>query len=926
MNRHVNSISGRLSLRPPQRESLEILARVADMIPLEKERDTRAALEIICSEFPSVTDFERDFPSLCFALATGVGKTRLMGAFIAYLHLAKGVRHFFVLAPNLTIFDKLVADFTPGSPKYVLQGLAEFAANPPELITGDNYESGRGVRDESRRRRALPGAAAQTGAAHINIFNVSKINSEVRGVGAPRIKRLSEYIGQSYFDYLAGLDDLVLLMDESHRYRATAGVRAINELKPVLGLELTATPQVETARGASPFRNVIYNYPLNAALADGFVKEPVVATRENFDPRRYTAEQLERLKLEDGVRIHEATKVGLEVYARQNERPVVKPFMLVVAQDTEHANSLVSAIKDDSFFEGRYKERVVTVHSNQRGEERDETVEKLLSVENPREPTEIVVHVNMLKEGWDVTNLYTIVPLRAANSRTLVEQSIGRGLRLPYGERVGASAVDRLTVVAHDRFREIVDEANNPRSIIKKGVVIGRDVAAERREAVVVEPEVVRLIRPAKDAEQADDGIQNGGSGGGRAEISARQEALVFATPVGRKVAQLTLEVIRQFETLPRSADLMSPQVRARLVSKVTERYRPAQGESEGLAEPPDIEMIVSKTAALFVERTIDIPRIVVHPLGEVACGFHDFDLDTSGVNPQPVDRGILIASLQTNARERLDGGGDPFKEERPEDCLVRGLIDFDDISYGDHAELLYKLAGQLVGHLRSRLPDEDALRNVLQFDGQRLAALIHGQMQAHAWERATGYELRVTRGFQALRPHSYSAPVGEQPRDFREPAEERQCVRGMLFGGFRRCLYPVQRFDSEPERRFAVVLESDPDETLKWFKPASGQLQIHYREDRAYEPDFVVETSAAKYLCEPKRAGEMADKEVKEKSRAAALWCERATGHELKHGGKPWSYLLIPHDEINDSRTLQWLATTFTEKAHASPSLVAGC
>ena len=78
------------------------------------------------------------------------------------------------------------------------------------------------------------------------------------------------------------------------------------------------------------------------------------------------------------------------------------------------------------------------------------------------EPTEIVIHVNMLKEGWDVTNLYTIVPLRAANARTLIEQSIGRGLRLPYGKRTGVTAVDRLNIVAHDRFQEIVDEAKKP--------------------------------------------------------------------------------------------------------------------------------------------------------------------------------------------------------------------------------------------------------------------------------------------------------------------------------------------------------------------------------------------------------------------------------------------------------------------------------
>lgn len=68
-----------------QRRSLEILDRITEIVPPHKEADLAAALEIIKSEFPTVTDFEREFPSLCFALATGVGKTRLMGAFISYL-------------------------------------------------------------------------------------------------------------------------------------------------------------------------------------------------------------------------------------------------------------------------------------------------------------------------------------------------------------------------------------------------------------------------------------------------------------------------------------------------------------------------------------------------------------------------------------------------------------------------------------------------------------------------------------------------------------------------------------------------------------------------------------------------------------------------------------------------------------------------
>ena len=114
------------------------------LIRLDKSQSVPEALQAIQAAFPRVRDFERDFPSLCFNVATGVGKTRLMGAFITYLYKAHGLRHFFILAPNLTIYNKLIGDFSPGSPKYVLQGLAEFATNPPEVITGDNYESGKG--------------------------------------------------------------------------------------------------------------------------------------------------------------------------------------------------------------------------------------------------------------------------------------------------------------------------------------------------------------------------------------------------------------------------------------------------------------------------------------------------------------------------------------------------------------------------------------------------------------------------------------------------------------------------------------------------------------------------------------------------------------------------------------------------------------
>lgn len=893
MNRHVNAISGRLSLRPPQREALEILARIAEIAPPKKDADLATALAAIRSEYPSVEDFERDFPSLCFALATGVGKTRLMGAFISYLYLAKGIRHFFVLAPNLTIYDKLKRDFTFGDPKYVLKGIAELASNPPVIVTGDDYERGHGSRQLT------------FGDLHINIFNISKINAEVRGGRSPRIKRLSEYIGESYFDYLAGLPDLVLIMDESHRYRADAGVRVLNELKPILGLELTATPQVEAGSKAPiKFRNVIYNYPLASAIRDGFVKEPAVATRENFNAGAYSEDQLERLKLEDGVRVHEATKVELETYARNHDQPIVKPFLLVIAQDTGHANALQAAMDADTFFEGRYRGRVITVHSNQRGEEKDETIERLLAVESPDEPTEIVVHVNMLKEGWDVRNLYTIVPLRRASSKTLVEQSIGRGLRLPYGKRVGVPAVDRLTIVAHDRFQEIIDEANRPDSIIRAGVIIGRDIPLERKRSVEVKSVLESLF----------DGT--GGSGASAEGALPETLELPFQKPEEQRIARTALEVVKKYEKLPRSYDLKKPEVQAAIVREVESLWGTGQAAIEGVVERPDVAAVVAKAVDLFVERSIDIPRIIVEPSGEVPSGFHDFDLDVRSIHYPAVDHEILIHHLQSNARERLVSEEGSPPEERLEDYLVRALMDFDDVSYDDHADLLYKLAGQVVARLRSYLKDDEEVQGVLQVYQGQLAELIHSQMQEHYWESRAGYSWKVSRGFTTLRPSNFTITGGESPRSFRAPVDEKQYIRGMLFSGFARCLYPSQKFQSDAERRFAVLLE-DEKTALKWFKPAPEQFRIYYRpghgrSDEAYEPDFVVETATEKLMCEVKAASEMDDPDVNAKAVAAVMWCQHASEHESSIQGKPWRYLLIPHDKINASATLAGLRSIF--------------
>lgn len=235
-----------------------------------------------------------------------------MGAMIAYLHAVTGIKNFMVLAPNLTIYNKLKTDFTPNTPKYVFPGLRAYVGTP-QIITGDDYNQVGALFDNPNDDRL-----------RINIFNISKIDADKDSKGTPRVRRMSEYLGQSYFDYLSGLDDLVLIMDEAHRYRAKAGMSAINELKPVLGIELTATAK-STGTKAQTFNNIVYEYNLAHAIHDGFVKKPAVVGRSDFDRKLYgndQSEELENLKLKDGIRVHESLKTDLQVYADNKKNKV----------------------------------------------------------------------------------------------------------------------------------------------------------------------------------------------------------------------------------------------------------------------------------------------------------------------------------------------------------------------------------------------------------------------------------------------------------------------------------------------------------------------------------------------------------------------------------------------------------------------------
>ena len=130
---------------------------------------------------------------------------------------------------------------------------------------------------------------------------------------------------------------------------------------------------------------------------------------------------------------------------------------------------------------------------------------------------------------------------------------------------------------------------------------------------------------------------------------------------------------------------------------------------------------------------------------------------------------------------------------------------------------------------------------------------------------------------------------------------------KGRLF----RCL----KFRSRVRRADLVLAEVLERDSTKWFRPARGQFQIYYREGAdhpEYQPDFVAETPEGVYMLEPKSSGEMTDPTVLAKQEVAVKWCELATEHAKSYGGKPWRYVLIPHDTIRANMTLDRLAEQY--------------
>lgn len=873
----VSRISYAMSLRGPQKEALSYLDAISTHC--DYQRDSTAAVEAAATEHcekqhPIKVDAKFDFPSFCFAMATGIGKTRLMGACIYYLYKTKGYRHFFILAPGSTIYDKLRKESNPAHPKYIFKGL-EAEMGSPKVYDGENYDT----YPVHYEQTAL--TFEKSSEIELFIFNIGKIFNSKTDTQF-NFHKFQETLGMSFSAVLASFNDLVICMDEAHRYYAPSSMKAINFLKPVLGLEYTATPKSTS--------NVIYSYDLARGAVEGYLKTPVVMGRSNM--AGYTDADIEEMKIRDGLTQHEHRKAVLRQYCDDHDLPYVKPIVLIACKDTNHAKDIRSLIDSDGFLNGRYKGKVIEIHSNMKGEETEENVRLLLSIEKAENPIEIVLHVYKLKEGWDVNNLFTIIPLNAAKSDILAMQTIGRGLRLPFGFITGDEDIDTLDIVAHEHYRELVDEIKN------SDIFRCRDL-----DRTGVEPtDTVDVSSPVDDAQLSlfDQLVTDTGTLTFReADNPQTQQNLydvylrTFGPGKQRQTSEADDNQISMFDLPAQDGSSAGDQTLA-----IPEPAPTPAGDKKPMLK----EEFVQKFRE-YSGRAISVPKILVQTTSEVK--FNRFQ-----VRRTIQDFEVAMAKI-----ERFDAVNQQFlaavdaqilEVEDAMNTLACMLLDsILELSYDD-ADFIIDVVDQYLAQIEG---DEEDKRKIVRRYATLIVSDIRAQIFEHV-ERKTQDIHTVQKDLILFRRFVKNIRKDGRVR-FDRPFTDKANIRKYLFIGYKKGYYTENGFDSDKERLFSIILEEDP-EVIRWIKPPLNQLGLFWQAGQQYNPDFLVETATHKYMVEVKAANEVTAQDVVAKAREGIRWCRFASTADPDH--KPWVYRLITDENIHPGNTCRYTLGTAVE------------
>lgn len=798
-------------------------------------------------------------------LATGVGKTYLMAAFIEYLR-QQGVGNVVIVTPGKTVQSKTVQNFTPGTSRYIIGSQV-----PPDIVTPQNYSAW------VARINGEPGLSFGREVPMLAfIFNIQQLiapkSTDGDTLGSSqdaerrRPRRFDESAGV-LFDYLKGLDDLVVIADESHLYSSSAAAfnSALKELGPAVSIGLTAS--------TLPGDHVIYKYPLYQAIRDKYVKSPILAFRKGGYAEGQASEEQQ---LRDALQLRKLKQAYYDAYADQKGKAHLNAVVFVVCADVDHATQVAELLRTPEYF-GRDLS-VLQVDSKHE----DEVTQRLLeNLDQPDSPVLAVVSVNKLKEGWDVKNIAVIVTLRAMASEVLTQQTMGRGLRLPFGKYTSVWQIDQLDIISHQSFQELLAAENVLEQFGLEDAASGDDkekvMAAIRREAGQMDSSS-EAVSPDSAAVRT---------------LVWREESSVYGGFSGQEEKNAELS----------GDNVDTPAIGVRAIGD----------NGIGDADNFFLSPVVIKRNPRFRDVSYKFPVTVIK------------------IEQPPVDLSEIDDKTIKEAAKKVTSTGDVLYRKEIVAALGKKLrvvdtesaeVDAIHVDDADVADALVKLLVnmQFVPATTSvvRYIEDYLVPKFIKYvtcDGWTVKSLDSARIQLQMVVRAYIESVqRATKEIPVIHPkemnmQEYMLPLGEKIHDPIDSSKE--FVKGRVYSGWFKSLFEDEYFDSySGEYKLARLLNTSPH--IVWWHRLHVQYKayIYYNAKDKYFPDFVVlDDSGVHWIVEGKARWGRDNDQVQAKRKASETLVRRLVVEE-EYREQKWGYLIAYEDDIVRSDTWDDLKT----------------
>ncbi|MFC7527583.1 DEAD/DEAH box helicase [Actinoplanes sp. GCM10030250] len=799
-SQQVEAIAARLGLRDPNRRALHEVAR---------NLSAGDGREFVCD------------------LATGVGKTYLAAGVLEYLAEA-GVRNVVMIVPLDVIYEKTIQNFTPGSRKYI-----EGAEWEPVVITAENFKQR--VEDINDRTKLK-----------LFVFKVQtllKPNEEMRR----KMHDENETTGEALYAHLQGLDDLVVLADEHHVYSGDAEKygATIRELGARSIVGLTATPNKADVTAGK----VVFRYTLAEAIADGLVKIPVVVYRED-------GAKDSRSQLADACHLRDVKESAWRAYSLALGKPAVVPVLFVVCEEVKKAEQVAELLRAEFLTE---PDQVLLIT----GGSSDKALRALKGVEDPSSHVRVVVSVDKLKEGWDVRNIGVIVSFRPLLSATLTEQVLGRGLRLPFGERTTIEAVDTVDIVAHESYRQLLA---SKRALLEQ--------VLEERANAATELSTTPVVQKVGQQDVAGARVSGG---------AYVQPGLTFVFDNqhgGQSIDPSVLLIVQEYGTALEQQE-KGAVATVNLVAPVNGAPRIRFPRLERQSSPTKFSL-----------------RLVTEQQAR--------DLGRKYLS----DESVYMKRIALDAQRGIDGEvviGERFLEE--EKAYLETLT-----WYTVKKQLEDKVLG--LGMVESSLTEFQAAGNVIGWflEGAGVTGDEHTPWSVKRTALATraietmivkAYELRAsspTWDFNVL-----EVPVLPPSRPMPSPVLSKWAdfAKGLAYGDWQKSIEPVASFDAKTTE-FALARMLDSSSQIKWWLRiyTNSPTWIEWQGGRYFADFIAIDGKGDYWLIEGKADDDANDESVVAKRKAAEAWVEQVNDVGV-YGS--WRYLFATETAIKNANG-RWL------------------